>query len=158
MTGVLASVGGNLVGSIFSSPRMTYALARDGHLPAWFGRVHPRYETPANSVLFYGVLAFLLAAFGTFAWLAVMGVLVRVLMYMLSIAAIPILRSRFQAAPDKFVLRGGYAIPFVAIVFCLWLLVQVKLDSWIVTGAFLLLGVALYASARRGKAFVRESP
>ncbi|HSN70707.1 MAG TPA: APC family permease, partial [Steroidobacteraceae bacterium] len=34
MVGVLASVGGNLIGSIFSSPRMTYALARDGSLPA----------------------------------------------------------------------------------------------------------------------------
>ena len=149
MAGVLASVGGNLVGSMFSSPRMTYALARDGSLPRWFGAVHPRYETPANSVVFYGVLAFLLAAFGSFAWLAVMGVLVRLLMYMLSIASLPILRQRFRDAPERFVLRGGYTIPLLAIVSCLGLLTQVGLDSWLVTMAFLVLGSVLYSLARR---------
>ena len=160
MAGVLASVGGNLVGSIFSTPRMTYTLARDGSLPAWFGTVHPRYETPANSVVFYGVFAFLLAAFGTFAWLAAMNVLVRVLMYLLSIAAIPILRRRFQHAPDAFVLRGGYTIPVIAVVFCLWLLTQVSLDSYIVTGALLAFGLLLYASAKRTRpaALERDTP
>ena len=152
MAGVLASVGGNLIGSMFSSPRMTYALARDGSLPSWFGAVHPRFATPANSVLFYGTLAFLLAAFGSFAWLAVMGVLVRLLMYMLSIAALPILRRRFRSAPDRFVLHGGYAIPLIAIVFCLGLLTQVGRDSWVVTGAFLVLGSVLYSLARRSRA------
>lgn len=46
MAGVAVSVGGNLMGSMFSTPRVTYRLARDGNLPRWFGAVHPRFRTP----------------------------------------------------------------------------------------------------------------
>jgi len=151
MAGVLASVGGNLVGAIFSTPRITYALAREGSLPGWFGRVHPRYGTPANSVICYGAVAFLLAAFGTFTWLAAMNVLVRVLMYMLSVAAIPVLRRRLSNVPGRFVLPGGLAIPVVAMVFCVWLLTQVSLMSWVVTGAFVVAGSVLFWLARHGR-------
>jgi amino acid transporter len=149
MTGVLASVGGNLVGAIFSTPRITYALARDGSLPAWFGRVHPQFGTPANSVICYGAIAFALAAFGSFAWLAAMNVLVRVLMYMLSIAALPVLRRRFVDVPGRFILPGGLTIPVIAMALCVWLLTQVSHGSYVVTGAFLAAGSALYWVARR---------
>lgn len=151
MTGVVASVGGNMVGSMFSTPRMTYILARDGSLPAWFGHVHPRFKTPSRSVVFYGAAAFLLAAFGSFVWLAAMNVLVRLLMYMLSIAAIPKLRPRYKDAENRFVLPGGYTIPVLALVASLFLVLQVSLESVIVTGAFVLAGTGLYAIARRNR-------
>jgi len=81
MAGMLASVGGNLAGSLFSAPRITYALARDGQLPAWFALVPLRFGTPAVSIGVYGTLAFLLAAGGSFVWLAGLSVLARVLIY-----------------------------------------------------------------------------
>lgn len=34
MAGMVAFVGGNLAGALFSTPRITYALALDGRLPA----------------------------------------------------------------------------------------------------------------------------
>ncbi len=49
MAGLVASVGGNLAGSLFSAPRITYALGLDGSLPAWFARVSPAFGTPAAS-------------------------------------------------------------------------------------------------------------
>lgn len=147
MIGVLASVGGNLVGAIFSTPRITYALARDRDLPEWFARVHPRFLTPANSVIFYGIVSFLLAAFGSFIWLAAATVLSRLLMYGVSCAAIPFLRPR-HASADKFVLPGGYLVPFLGIAACVWLLLQVSLDSVLLTTALVLLGSVLYGIAR----------
>ena len=58
---VLVSTLGSLVGATFSTPRITYALALDGRLPAWFGHVHPRFLTPANSIVAYSGVTFLLA-------------------------------------------------------------------------------------------------
>lgn len=149
MAGVVASVGGNMVGSMFSTPRLTYILARDGSLPGWFSYVHPRYETPSRSIIFYGTAIFLLAAFGSFVWLAAMNVLVRILMYMLSIAAIPKLRPRYRSEPGVFTLPWGYTVPVLAGIASLFLVIQVSLESVVVTGAFVLIGSGLYAWARR---------
>ena len=87
--------------------------------------------------------------FDTFAWLAVINVLVRILMYLLSIAAIPVLRRRAVSVPGPFVLPGGYGIPLLAIGVCLWLLAQVPLESLLVTVPFLCVGALLHAVARR---------
>jgi glutamate:GABA antiporter len=38
--------------------RMPMVAGWDGLLPAWFTRLHPRYRTPVNSILFIGVATF----------------------------------------------------------------------------------------------------
>jgi amino acid transporter len=147
--GIVASVGGNLVGSMFSTSRVTYRLALDGQLPAWFARVHARHQTPANSVLFYGVACFALAVSGTFAWLAVLSVLVRLLLYAGCILAMPRVRRASGALPGAIVLPGGWAIPLAGLLVCLGLLTQVSLASVLATAALLAVGSGLYLVAAR---------
>jgi amino acid transporter len=36
----------------------------DGLLPAWFTRLHPRYQTPVNSILFVGAVTFAFSVAG----------------------------------------------------------------------------------------------
>ena len=67
---VVASVIGNTGSAMVGVPRLTYAMAENHWLPAWFGRVHPRFKTPANSVMFYGAAVMLFALPGTFTVLA----------------------------------------------------------------------------------------
>lgn len=148
MTGVVASVGGNLVGAIFSTPRVTYAMALDKTLPVWFGKVHSRFMTPSNSIIFFGLLGFSIAVFGSFIWLAAMTVLSRLFFYILTCAAIPILRPRYRTE-KSFILKGGYTIPILAIISCLWLMLQVSINSIMMTGLFILLGSVLYFLASK---------
>src|SRR6202790_2101621 len=85
--GVIASVGANLLGSMFAVPRITYRLALDGNLPHWFGTVHPSYKTPVWSIVFFGTACFLVAVSGSFIWLAGLSVLTRVPLYLVCIGA-----------------------------------------------------------------------
>lgn len=157
MAGLVASVGGNLAGSSFSTPRVTYALALDGHLPAWFARVPARFGTPAVSIMVYGTAAFLLAAGGSFVWLAGLSVLTRVLIYIACIAALPHLRGQPAQAPGVLRLPGGWLIPGLAVLICLGLLTQVKAMDVLATALLLAVGSALYALARpRGAASSRD--
>lgn len=146
--GIAASVGGNMLGSMFSTARISYRLALDGHLPAWFGRVDVRYGTPANSVWFYGAACFLLAASGTFAWLAVLSVLVRLLLYAGCVAALPRLR---RAGVAMLPLPGGRAIPILALAVCAALMTQVSLAAVAATAALLAVGSVLYSIAAWGR-------
>lgn len=143
--GVVVSVSGNLAASMTSSPRMTFAMARDGDLPAWLARVHPVHRTPANAILATSAIAFLLSVFGSFLWLAAMSALVRVLIYIGCIAAMPRLRARADEldAPG-FELKGGWTIPILALLASGLLLVQLSLQSLLATAATVAVGSLIY--------------
>ena len=147
--GAVFSIGGNCSASMLSAPRMTYALAQMGSLPEWFGYVHPRTKTPLNSILFYAVLGLVLALSGSFIWLAVVSTLARLLSYILGVAALPVLERKIESTADQFRLRGGYFIPALALLLCVWLVTFASMTAWLTTVAFFVLGSVLYLASSR---------
>ena len=63
---VLLSVLGGLAALTMAVPRVYYAMARDGQFFSVFGKLHARFETPANAVLLHTVLALIVLSFGAF--------------------------------------------------------------------------------------------
>jgi APA family basic amino acid/polyamine antiporter len=147
--GAVFSISGNLTASMLSAPRMLYAMAHIGSMPAWFGVVHDRYHTPANSIGFYTAFSAVLALSGGFVWLAAMSTVVRLLVYVGCIATLPILHRKIGERPGQFQLPGGMIIPVLALLPSLWLASHASLKSWLVTGGFMLVGAMLYALNRR---------
>ena len=116
-TGSIVSMTGNNAGQVLTGARMLYALAEQGELPAWFGRIHPRYHTPANAVLFTSAVAAALALSGSFARLAVVAALAKLIMYAGCAAATIELRRRPRGArPATFVIPAGPIVPAIALV------------------------------------------
>jgi basic amino acid/polyamine antiporter, APA family len=144
------SIGGNLASIMLTVPRLTFALAQQRMLPGWFGKVHDRYNTPGNSILFLGALALVFALSGTFEKLAAGSSLMRLIVYLLCIAALPIIRraADSEAREHAFRLWGGYSIPLVAFILCAWVAAQTTLGSLQLTGALFAAGLLLYAVAR----------
>jgi amino acid transporter len=141
----LASVGGNLHGSMTSTPRVTFALARRGLLPGWFGAVSPHWHTPANSILFMGLVGAGLAVSGSFVWLAVASTLARLIVYGACIAALPAERRRSGQATGQ----AGIVTLSGGLIVCLWAAAQSTVSSWAMLGGLLFAGLLLYALARR---------
>src|SRR5947199_5197483 len=79
--GSVVSMTGNNAGQVLTGSRMLFALAEHGELPAFFGRIHTRFRTPANAVIFTSVVAVVLALTGSFARLAVVSALARLVTY-----------------------------------------------------------------------------
>lgn len=141
----MLSVAGNFLGSMTSTPRVTFALAEAGSLPRWFARIDPRWRTPVNSVLFMAGLTALLALSGSFVWLAVVSTLSRLFVYALSIAALP-------AARRKAGLRTGIGLSLLmagGLIVCAWAAAQSTGAAWALLGGLLVVGLLLYAAARR---------
>src|SRR5262249_39019311 len=116
-TGSILSMTGNNAGQVLTGARMIFALAEQGELPAWFGRIHPGYHTPANAVLFTSAVATALALSGSFARLAVVAALAKLIMYAGCAAATLELRRRPRdTRPATFVLPGGPIVPAIALV------------------------------------------
>lgn len=148
------SIGGNLSSIILAVPRMIFALGEERLLPKWFGKIHDKYSTPGNSILFVGALSLAFALTGTFEYLAAASSLTRLAGYVLCIAALPVIRNKATPAEsaEAYRLRGGYLIPGAAMILCLWIGAQAGAEQWKVTGALLVAGLVLFAIAAQRRA------
>jgi basic amino acid/polyamine antiporter, APA family len=81
LVGAALSMFGWLGADILASPRILFAIARDGRLPALLGRLHPTTHTPNAAILTYVAAGMLLAITGTFAELAVLSALASTVLY-----------------------------------------------------------------------------
>jgi basic amino acid/polyamine antiporter, APA family len=111
---VLLSVLGGLMALTMAAPRVYYAMAKDGAFFAPFGRLHPRFGTPANAVLLQTGLALLVLGFGAFDRILSFIIFSAVCFLALSVVSLfrlrePIDRWWFPAAPVVF-LAGCVAI------------------------------------------------
>jgi amino acid transporter len=145
------SIGGNLAGTMIAAPRLIFALGENRLLPAWFGHIHPKYATPDYSILVMGGLALLMALSGSFVELAVASSLSRMLSYILCIGSLPVIRHRAsdEMKARAYRIRGGYLIPIVGLLICLWLTAQATAENWRTVGILLAIGFVLYALERR---------
>ena len=50
--GVSCAVLSGIMGFYLASSRLMYSMSRDGYLPAWFGVVDKKYNTPKNAMIF----------------------------------------------------------------------------------------------------------
>ena len=117
--GSVISMTGNNAGQVLTGSRMLFALAEHGELPAFLGRIHARFRTPALAIVFTSAVALALALSGSFAKLAVVSALARLVTYTGACAATLRLRSPAFAGsvkPATFTAPLGSAVPIVAIV------------------------------------------
>ena len=123
--GAAISMTGNNMGQILNGSRTIFALAENGDLPRWFARVHPRYHTPSNAILFTAVVALTLALTGSFVALAAVSAIARLVMYLAVCAATLVLRKRVPSGdvgPATFTVAGGPVVPILAMIVALGIL------------------------------------
>jgi APA family basic amino acid/polyamine antiporter len=145
--GSVVSMTGNNAGQVLGGSRMLFALAEHGDLPAFFARIHPRFRTPANAVLFTSVVAVVLALSGSWAKLAVVSAVARLVTYTGVSAATLRLRapSFSQSVPAAaFVAPLGPVFPALAIAMSLAVAAGATREQLLGGLAALAVGAVLY--------------
>lgn len=138
------SIGANNFAGSTSVPRLTFGMAQRGMLPRWFGTIWPRFGTPGNSILFYGVAGVGFGLWAGFEVLAVAGTLTRLLTYFISAAALPVLEMREGALKPVHLAASIFALGST-----IWVSTHADALSWTVFGGLFAVGSLLYLLARR---------
>jgi basic amino acid/polyamine antiporter, APA family len=129
-------------------PRILYAFARHGLLPAALAQVHPRTRTPHRAIVVFAVLTWIAALSGRFEQLAAVSAVARLLFSASTCLAVPVLRRQRRAEERGFTLPGGWAIPLLAVALSLWLLSGVTRGQALAGAIALASGITLYAAVR----------
>jgi amino acid transporter len=138
--GAAVAMLGNLSGEIFSIPRIFFAGARDGIFPKFFGKVHPRFVTPARAIILYSSIDFIFALFGGLRQLLILSTATTLLIYLgVVLAVIRLRRIMPMASGTGFRVPGGMVVPVITSIAILWLFFTLTWPE--LAGMALLLGL-----------------
>jgi APA family basic amino acid/polyamine antiporter len=125
-------------------PRIFMSMARDGLLPPFLAKVHPRFKTPYIGTIITGLFVATFAAFANIAEVVDLTNIGTLFAFVLVSAGVIVLR---RLEPDR--VRPFRAplvplTPIISILACLYLMIQLPRITWIRFGVWLLLGLLIY--------------
>ena len=155
MMGMISSI---LVFQLGQS-RVWFAMSRDKLLPGFFGKVHPRFRTPAVATWVAGIVVGIPAGLfdiGTLTDLSNIGTLFA--FALVSIGVI-VLRIREPERRRGFRVPFGPVIPVLSVAFCVLLMMGLPIITWMRFFIWLAIGLLIYFfySRKRSEFYKPES-
>ncbi|EJS64299.1 amino acid permease [Bacillus cereus] len=114
LAGIITSWNAFIIGG----SRVLYAMAKNEMIPAWFGKVHSKYKTPTNAIMFLGILSFFAPLLGrpALVWIVNAGGLGIVVSYLLVSLSFLKLRKTEPNMARPFRVKNGKVIGSIAVV------------------------------------------
>jgi len=138
ISGAVISIFGALSGSVLSYPRLLFAGSRNGFLPAFLAKVHPKFATPYWAICTYTLLVLIFSITGGFRQLVIVSSASLLLIYMAVVLSTIKLRLRKDPSPPRtFKIPGGITIPSITLILIIWFLSRLTRNE--VTGIALMI-------------------
>lgn len=102
-------------GLILAAGRSTYEMGRVHNMPAFLGKISPRFHTPANALIGNMVIGILALLSGKTSEIIIVSVFGALTLYIISMISIMILRKREPELPRPFRIRFYPLFPIVAL-------------------------------------------
>lgn len=142
--GGLAGISSVLLVTLFGQSRVFFSMSRDGLIPQWISKVHPRFGTPYRGTLLTGLLISVVAGFvplGTIAEMANIGTLFA---FVLVAGGILYLRKHQPDIRPSFRTPWVPFVPLMAMGCCLALMFSLPAVTWIRFIVWMALGIVVY--------------
>jgi APA family basic amino acid/polyamine antiporter len=126
---VLVSIIGAVNGGILTSARIPFAQAGDGLFFSRFGRVHPRFETPAFAIVGQAIWSGILIVTGSYETLYSYAMLSAWIFYTLSVVAVWVLRRKMPDAPRPYRMWGYPMTLWLFVIVSVWFMVDALVNQ-----------------------------
>ncbi|MFW0792229.1 amino acid permease [Gordonia sp. CPCC 205515] len=142
--GALAGLTTVVMVLMLGQSRVLFAMCRDGLLPRGMSKTNPRFGTPARLTILIGVVVALVAGFFPINKLEEMVNVGTLFAFIVVAGGVIMLRRTRPDLERGFTVPGGPVIPVLAILACLWLMLNLSALTWIRFVIWMVLGVAIY--------------
>ncbi|WP_028400086.1 amino acid permease [Ectobacillus panaciterrae] len=144
--GAIVGITTVLVVMMFGQTRLFYSISRDGLLPKGLSKVHPKTQVPIASTWITGLLVALFAGLVPLDKLAELTNIGTLFAFSTVSVGVAVLR---KTRPD---LKRGFKTPWVpvipalAVIFCVYLMLQLQAFTWKGFVVWLVIGLVIYST------------
>ena len=155
--GAAVSMSAVLLVFQYGQPRIFFAMARDGLLPAWAARLHPTRRIPSTTTLLTGVLVAVASLIGDAAETYDLTNIGTLFAFAIVCVGVMVLRV---VEPDR---HRPFRVPFVwpvallGTAACLFIMAGLPAQAWTRFGGWLAIGLLLYLGYGRSHSRLRAS-
>jgi APA family basic amino acid/polyamine antiporter len=154
--GAIAGLGSVMLVMLLGQSRVFFSMSRDGLLPKWAGKVHPRFRTPYISSIMVGIFV---AIFASLIPIGILGELVSIgtlLAFVIVCAGVWILRVRRPDLHRPFKTPLVPLVPILGIAVSMLMMVSLPFDTWLRLILWLVVGLAIYFGYGRTHSLVQK--
>ena len=129
---------------LLGQSRVFYSMSRDGLLPEWAGKIHPKFRTPYISSITVGIFV---AVFAAVIPIGILGELVSIgtlLAFVIVCAGVWVLRRKQPDLPRPFKTPMVPLVPILGILISLGLMAGLPIQTWLRLFVWLVIGMAIY--------------
>ena len=132
--------------TLLAQSRVFLSMSRDGLLPPFFGKIHPRFRMPTHSNTLFMIGVGLLAAFVPAEVAGEMTSIGTLFAFILVCAGVLIVRRTMPDRERAFRVPWVPAIPIMGIISCFIVMISLPADTWIRLIVWMLIGLDVYLS------------
>jgi amino acid transporter len=125
-------------------PRVFYSMSKDGLLPEWAAKIHPRYQTPHVTTAITGTIVAILAGFVPIHMLGELVSIGTLFAFVIVGTGIIILRASNPGLHRPFKVPLSPVIPILTVWIAAFLMNNLPLDTWLRLIVWMSIGLVIY--------------
>ncbi|MFL6466648.1 MAG: amino acid permease [Pyrinomonadaceae bacterium] len=142
--GAVLGLSSTMVVMTMGQPRVFYSMSKDGLLPGWAAKIHPKFQTPHITTAITGTIVAILAGFVPISLLGELVSIGTLFAFVIVGTGIIILRSSNPALNRPFKVPLSPFIPIATVVSAAYLMNSLPLDTWIRLIDWMAIGLVIY--------------
>ncbi len=142
--GAVLGLSSTMVVMVMGQPRVFYSMSKDGLLPSWAAKIHPKYQTPHITTAITGIIVAILSGFVPIRLLGELVSIGTLFAFVIVGTGIIILRRTNPEMKRPFKVPFSPVIPILTVLSAAYLMNSLPLDTWIRLIDWMSIGMVVY--------------